>query len=207
MVAKQRHSRLSWDSVREGSWQPRTAGLRGLCAVSMVGEVQWRREAEGGWPATFLETSARLSSGSLGAEKSVKEEQARGWPEGSISSKALGRKVLGVSEDLHGLVRVGGRMEGRVTADGAGGATRSPMVRTWKSTARCNLGSVWCLGRELAVGGKGGDRGWGRRQAQPSRAEKRVVSNWKELSQRALSVSVVRNATTMNNRSHASGRF
>ena len=130
VAAKQRHSRLSWDSVQEGSWQPRTAGLTGLCAVSMVGEVQRGREAEGGWPATFLETSARLSSGSLGAENSVKEERAHGWPEGSASSKALGRKVLGVYEDLHGLVRVGGRMEGRVTADEARGATRSLTVRT-----------------------------------------------------------------------------
>ena len=54
------------------------------------------------------------------------------------------------------------------------------------------------------MGGKGGDRGWGRRQAQPTRAEKRVVSNWKQLFQRALSVSVVMNATTINNRIHAS---
>lgn len=56
-----------------------------------------------------------------GAEKSVKEEQARGWPEGRVSSKALKRKVLGVFEDPRGLVSVGRRTEGRVTAEEAKG--------------------------------------------------------------------------------------
>ena len=52
------------------------------------------------------------------------------------------------------------KQEGRVTADEARGAARCPMLRTWKSKAKCNpicIFTGW-LGRELVVGGKGGDR-------------------------------------------------
>lgn len=75
------------------------------------------------------------------------------------------------------------KQEGRVTADEARGAARCPMLRTWKSKAKCNpicIFTGW-LGRELVVGGKGGDRERVRRQTQSSRAEETRVRNWEQL--------------------------